>query len=286
MGTLVCDVERKRNMDQLQQEIQELFSDLWQVPRFSGLRAGFRPHVDCFRTDDALTVLVELPGVDPDKVDLFVAEGTLYLAGRPARPSGAGQVYQQMEIDYGPFRRQVSLGPDVDPARARATYEQGVLTIVCPSPSAPPQAARRHRGDARVNDDVFEPVTEKPEFRPSLPVLPLKETVVFPESMTPLAIGQERSIRLIDDVVAGERLLALVTVKRRAGGARLRRPLRRRHGRDRPQDDPRARRDAAHPRPGRSSASTSTSASTRSRTSRRVLGAARRADRDAARSRR
>ena len=63
-------------MDQLQQEIQELFSDLWQVPRFSGLRAGFRPHVDCFRTDDALTVLVELPGVDPDKVDLFVAEGT------------------------------------------------------------------------------------------------------------------------------------------------------------------------------------------------------------------
>ena len=46
-----------------------------------------------------------------------------------------------------------------------------------------------------------------------LPVLPLKETVVFPESMTPLAIGQERSIKLIDDVVAGERMLALLTVK-------------------------------------------------------------------------
>ena len=48
----------------------------------------------------------------------------------------------------------------------------------------------------------------------TLPVLPLKETVVFPESMTPLAIGQERSVRLIDDAIAGEdRLLALVTVK-------------------------------------------------------------------------
>jgi ATP-dependent Lon protease len=46
-----------------------------------------------------------------------------------------------------------------------------------------------------------------------LPVLPLKETVVFPDSMTPLAIGQERSIRLVDDVVGGERLLALVTVR-------------------------------------------------------------------------
>ena len=46
-----------------------------------------------------------------------------------------------------------------------------------------------------------------------LPVLPLKETVVFPQSVSPLAIGQERSVKLVDDVTAGERLLALVTVK-------------------------------------------------------------------------
>ena len=59
-----------------------------------------------------------------------------------------------------------------------------------------------------------EAVTPAPEDVPDvLPVLPLKETVVFPESMTPLAIGQERSVKLIDDVVAGERLLALVTVE-------------------------------------------------------------------------
>ena len=135
-------MERKRNIDQLQQEIQELFSDLWQVPRFSGLRAGFRPHVDCFRTDDALTVLVELPGVDPDKVDVFVAEGTLYLAGNRARPRGAGQVYQQMEIDYGPFRRQVALGVDVDVAQARATYKQGILTVVLPVAQRPPPGER------------------------------------------------------------------------------------------------------------------------------------------------
>src|SRR3954463_4177531 len=51
------------------------------------------------------------------------------------------------------------------------------------------------------------------ELPATLPVLPLKETVVFPESMTPLAIGQERSIELIDDVVGGDRLLAPVTVR-------------------------------------------------------------------------
>ena len=50
-------------------------------------------------------------------------------------------------------------------------------------------------------------------FPATLPVLPLKDTVVFPESVTPLAIGQERSVKLVEDVVSGERVLALVTVK-------------------------------------------------------------------------
>jgi len=57
------------------------------------------------------------------------------------------------------------------------------------------------------------------ELPSTLPVLPLKETVVFPESMAPLAIGQVRSISLIDDVVGGDRLLALVTVKTDADDA-------------------------------------------------------------------
>jgi ATP-dependent Lon protease len=46
-----------------------------------------------------------------------------------------------------------------------------------------------------------------------LPVLPLKETVVFPDSMTPLAIGQERSIQLVDEAVANDSTIALVTTR-------------------------------------------------------------------------
>jgi ATP-dependent Lon protease len=56
-------------------------------------------------------------------------------------------------------------------------------------------------------------MSESASERLTLPVLPLKETVVFPESMTPLAVGQERSVKLIDDVVSGERMLALFTVE-------------------------------------------------------------------------
>ncbi len=56
---------------------------------------------------------------------------------------------------------------------------------------------------------------EQVELPSALPVLPLKDTVVFPDSVLPLAIGQERSIRLIDDVVSRDRLVALVASKNR-----------------------------------------------------------------------
>jgi ATP-dependent Lon protease len=46
-----------------------------------------------------------------------------------------------------------------------------------------------------------------------LPILPLKETVVFPDSMTPLAIGQERSIQLVDEAVSNDSTIALVTTR-------------------------------------------------------------------------
>jgi ATP-dependent Lon protease len=55
--------------------------------------------------------------------------------------------------------------------------------------------------------------TDAVEIPSTLPVLPLKEMVVFPDSATPLAIGQDRSIALIDAVVARDRMVALVTVK-------------------------------------------------------------------------
>ena len=45
------------------------------------------------------------------------------------------------------------------------------------------------------------------------PILPLREAVVFPDSMTPLAIGQERSVRLVDEAVASDRTIALLTAR-------------------------------------------------------------------------
>jgi HSP20 family protein len=125
---------RKRDLHDLQGEIQELFADLWQVPIFAGLRRGFRPQCDCFLTDDppVLHVVVELPGIDPDTVEVAASGRVLVIGGVRERPTIPGARYQAMEIEYGTFERRVELGEDVDSARATATYERGMLKVELP----------------------------------------------------------------------------------------------------------------------------------------------------------
>ena len=121
-------------MEDLQNEIQDLFADLWQVPGFSGLRHGFRPQCDCFRTDDppTLHVVLELPGVAADTIEILSSGSTLFVGGTRERPKVPGARYQAMEIEYGPFQRRIELGVDVDAEQAAAAYELGMLKIVLP----------------------------------------------------------------------------------------------------------------------------------------------------------
>ena len=136
--------KRRRDLELAADEIEQLFTDLWQVFPFSrGLRRNYRPEVDVYRSDDpaALTIVVELPGVDPAEVKLALAPQALLIAGVRHRPRDCGH-YQQMEIDYGPFQRQVTLDDDVDPEQATATYARGILTITLPiSPKPAPRAS-------------------------------------------------------------------------------------------------------------------------------------------------
>lgn len=113
--------------------MDELFSDLARSGRRVA-RRGFRPAVDVFRTDEPgeVVVTVDLAGVDPGDVELTLSDGVLAIAGlRRRRPPGSA-VYQQMELDYGPFERRVAVGGDVDPSGAEATYDRGLLTIRLP----------------------------------------------------------------------------------------------------------------------------------------------------------
>ena len=113
--------------------MEELFSDLW-FHRLSPQRTGFRPRVDVYRTQDppAVHVVVEIAGVDPDKVDISVVDGALVISGQRQRPAGGERRYEHIEIDYGVFERRVQLNEAVDSEGASATYENGLLSIHLP----------------------------------------------------------------------------------------------------------------------------------------------------------
>jgi HSP20 family protein len=127
-------VPRRRDIDRLQGEIEELFADLWQVPRTVGLRGGFRPFADCYRTEDppALTVVVELAGVDPAALQVDIGERELVITGDRPPPRDPARRYQRMEIEYGRFERRVGLTEQVDTEAASAAYHAGLLTITLP----------------------------------------------------------------------------------------------------------------------------------------------------------
>ena len=133
-------MHKPKDVTRLQEELEELFADLWQVPGFAGLRRGFRPLVDCYRSEEppAVTVVVDLAGIDTDGVEVVVTERTVVISGERRRPALARRVsYRQMEIEYGPFVRRVSLAEDVDPEAAEATYERGLLKVVLPLAQKP-----------------------------------------------------------------------------------------------------------------------------------------------------
>jgi HSP20 family protein len=77
-------------------------------------------------------VEADLSGVDIDTVSLEVAGRELVISGeRPLRETG-GRLYQQVEIEVGPFRRVVELGTDVIADHAKASYDDGVLRVELP----------------------------------------------------------------------------------------------------------------------------------------------------------
>jgi HSP20 family protein len=140
------------NFDRMRREMDELFGDALERSGISRRRVRW-PAVDVTYASEPPRAIVtaELAGVRIGEIELHVDGRRLILSGRRGSPSPEGEVYQQIEIERGAFRRVVELGADVDADRVRARYDDGMLRVELPLRSRGPRSRAvpiESRGDS------------------------------------------------------------------------------------------------------------------------------------------
>ena len=134
------------NFERMRRQMDELFDRRLAPQR----RGGFSPEVDVYYTGDPPRAVVraDLAGIDPNEIELKISGRELTLSGNRRPQHGEERVYQQLEIEHGPFRRVVALSVDVDSTAAVASYEDGILTVELPvAQPAPTRSVPIQRGE-------------------------------------------------------------------------------------------------------------------------------------------
>ena len=122
------------NFERMRREMDELFGNVFERTGLASRGAGFAPAVDVYYVGDPPRAVVkaELAGIDSERLGLEIRGRELVITGHRKAADPEGRVYQQIEIEYGPFRRVIALGADVVADDARAVYEDGMLRVELP----------------------------------------------------------------------------------------------------------------------------------------------------------
>jgi HSP20 family protein len=117
----------------LRDEMNRLFDSFFTVPAIATDRAwstGWFPAIDVAETDASFNVSAELPGLKPDEVEINLAGNVLTLKGeKKEEKDEKGKSWHRVERVYGSFTRTLHLPESIDPEKAKASFDNGVLRI-------------------------------------------------------------------------------------------------------------------------------------------------------------
>jgi HSP20 family protein len=118
--------------DAVDRLFEESFVNADRLFSWTGIAARTMP-LEMVETPDEIVVRALVPGVAPDKLEVSYHQGLLTLrAQTEAQPSHDNWVWHVREFGYGEMIRSISLPKAVDPDRAVATFENGILTLRLP----------------------------------------------------------------------------------------------------------------------------------------------------------
>jgi HSP20 family protein len=118
-----------------QREFDRLFREAFSPALAEGevSTRTWAPPVDIYENGENLVLKAELPGINPDDVEIRVEDNTLYLKGeRKFEKEVKEQNYHRVERSYGTFTRTFSLPNSIDSDKVAANYKDGVLTLTMP----------------------------------------------------------------------------------------------------------------------------------------------------------
>ncbi|MFZ5449612.1 MAG: Hsp20/alpha crystallin family protein [Thermodesulfobacteriota bacterium] len=124
-----------REISRLRSEMDRLWDDYFGSGRrgLRPLRAEFAPAVDIKETDTEIVVKAEVPGMDPNDINISVTGDVLTIKGeKKSEREEKEESYHLVERSYGSFSRSLSLPAAVDLDKIEAKYDKGVLTVTCP----------------------------------------------------------------------------------------------------------------------------------------------------------
>jgi HSP20 family protein len=121
------------------------FGDLWNLRRdmadlfdlANSRTEGFvwAPPMNVREDEEALHVELELPGMDPDDVDISIENNVLTISGERTHETQNDEGYHVFERRYGRFSRTLTLSRGIDAENVEARYDRGVLHITLPKPA-------------------------------------------------------------------------------------------------------------------------------------------------------
>lgn len=124
----------------LRSQMNRMFDQFFERPfglgSFFGeqeLAGVFAPQLDVTETDKAITISAELPGLEPENIDISLDRNVLTISGeKRAEKEEKGARYYRLERSYGSFCRSIPLPDEVEEDKIDATFKRGVLTVKLP----------------------------------------------------------------------------------------------------------------------------------------------------------
>ena len=119
-----------KELEELQERLVRAFGAPQQGPRV------YAPPVDVWEDEEGLHLLVYLPGVEPEKVEVVAEEGVLSVKAERPLEKQEGVAYHRLEGPYGTFARSFNVPSTYDLSKVQARFRHGVLHLLVPRAEA------------------------------------------------------------------------------------------------------------------------------------------------------